>query len=148
LRPASTPSGTPISRENRRPASASSRGRRQALQDDLDGGRVVDEGAAEVAAQRVQDEDAELLDERPVEAEALGDRGPLLLVRVRVRQDVDGIADGVDGEEHQRRHHGDDEEGLAEAPDQVDEHGSSLPSPLCGGGTACRRQAGRGGVPE
>jgi hypothetical protein len=45
----------------------------------------VYEGAAEIAVQRAPDEEAELLPERPVEAEALGDGVALDLVGVGAR---------------------------------------------------------------
>jgi hypothetical protein len=103
-------------------------GRRQALQDDVDGGRIVDERAPEIAVQRVPHEHAELPPQGLVKPEALGDGHPLDLVGVGARQDVDRVAYGVDRQEHHRRHHGHDEQRLAEPSDQVDEH----PSPCAG----------------
>ena len=75
LRPASTPSGMPIEDREGEPDERELERRRQALQDDLDGRHVVDEGAAEIAVQRVaRTKSAELLVERPVEAERARDR--------------------------------------------------------------------------
>ena len=52
-------------------------------------------------------------------------RFALDLVGLRADQDVDRIADGIDADEHDERHHRDDEQALSEAADQIDQHGDA-----------------------
>src|SRR3546814_14566388 len=80
----------------------------------------VDEAPAQVALHGVGDEDEELLPQRLVEAEAGDRRCPLVLVGLWIDQDVDRVADGVDADEHQHCHYGNDEEALTEAAQKVD----------------------------
>jgi hypothetical protein len=49
-------------------------------------------------------EDEILLGERPIEAERRGGARDLALVGLRVDEDVDRVADGVDARENQQRH--------------------------------------------
>ena len=70
------------------------------------------EGEAEIAGERGFHEQAELHPQWPVEAEPLDRLLALDLVRLGIDQDVDRIAERVDADEHQRRHHGDDQQAL------------------------------------
>jgi len=126
----STPSGMPI-RTARTPAppapARASPACARAISFRADS--LCDEGAAEVAVQRVPDEQAERLDNGG-SAETEGAPPPRRssfgsAFRIG-RGDVDGVARRIDRQEHDRRHHGDeDDQGLSEPPDEIDEHGAS-----------------------
>ena len=82
------------------------------------------EGAAEIALEEVLEENEVLLPHRPVEPE-IGDD----LVHAGLRafgrgEDVDRVPDHVDAEEHQHRHHEQDEDRLQDASE--DELGHRL----------------------
>ncbi len=72
----------------------------------------MNEGEAEIAGERGLHEQAELHPQRPIEAEPLDRLLALDLVRLGVDQDVDRVAECVDADEHQGRHHGDDQQAL------------------------------------
>ena len=69
LRPDQRPSGMPRRATRNKSDEGEFQGRRHAVEDEIDGGLIEDEGAAEVAVQGVPQEGAILLDERLVESE-------------------------------------------------------------------------------
>ena len=98
----------------------------QTLADDRRDRRLLDDGDAEVALQRIPDEAPELDRQRLVEAEAFVCGGDDLLRRPSVQHDADRIAgDELNGQEGEQRDAEHDEHHLGEAPDNVteDEHG-------------------------
>ena len=86
--------------------------RRHAAEDQVDRRHAVHEGETEIAGERGFHEQAELHPQWPVEAEPLDRLLAFDLVGLGVDQDVDRIAERVDADEHQRRHHGDDQQAL------------------------------------
>jgi hypothetical protein len=96
--------------------------RRHAAHDQVDRRHAVDERAAEIARKRRLDEQPELHPHRLVEAEPLDRPLALDLIGVGADQDVDRIAERVDADEHQRRHHDDHEQALAETAEQECQH--------------------------
>ena len=88
---------------------------RQALQDQLDGRFVVDEALAQIAVQRAVQEGEVLLPQRLVETQLGNDAGAVDLVYVLADQNVDRVADGVQADEDDHRHHQHDQQRLADA---------------------------------
>jgi hypothetical protein len=82
----------------------------------------VDERAAEVAV-RCPGQKGDILDPQGLVQAQRGDRALALeLVGLRIDEDVDRVADRIDADEHQQRHHDQDQHGLQAAADDVDEH--------------------------
>ena len=88
---------------------------------------VEHEGAAEVALQRLAEEDQVLLPERQVEAERLDRALALDLVGIGADQDLHRVADGVDADEDDDRHRQHDAGGLDQPPEEVDGHRAACP---------------------
>ena len=80
----------------------------------------------------------ELHPQRLVEAEPFDRLLALDLVGLGADQDVDRIAERVDADEHQRRHHGDDQQALPEPPEQEGEHGLLSPGGAAGANLTVR----------
>ena len=74
--------------------------------------------------QRALEEHEVLLPQRLVEAERRDRALAVDLVGLRVDQDVDRVADRVDADEHEQRHHEEHDDALHAAADDVDEHRS------------------------
>ncbi|MNN44527.1 hypothetical protein D3C81_1588210 [compost metagenome] len=72
--------------------------------------------------QRVLQEHPVLLPQRLVQAQRRNGALDVLLVGLRVDQDVDGIADGKDAEENQQRHDEEHHYALHQAPDDENQH--------------------------
>jgi hypothetical protein len=95
---------------------------RQLGQDELQRGHAIDEGAAQVTAQRAAQEGEVLLVQRPVQPQSDGGAQLLGLVGLGVDQQFDRVADGVDTQEHQHRHRHQDEAGLRQTPQNLSQH--------------------------
>ena len=120
--PAIMPSGMPSPTASTQRDEGQLERRRHAAEDQVDRRHAVHERAAEIAGERRLDEQPELHPERLVEAEPPDRALALDLVGVGADQDVDRIADRVDADEHQHRHHGDHQQALPEAAEQKGEH--------------------------
>ena len=93
------------------------------------------------------DEVRVLLPDRPVEAERADGGLDVLLVGLRVDQQIDRIADDVDAEEHDHRHDDDDERALHQPAQDEGGHDDSRAVSACGG--SCRVFPGKlSGFPE
>src|SRR5437879_2708119 len=93
--------------------------RRHALEDQADRRHVEGEGSPEVPGCGVPDEDEILLEERPVEAQRGGGARDLVLVGLRVDEDVHRVSDGVYTGKHEQRHHRKHAETLQHAVNDV-----------------------------
>ena len=127
--PAISPSGMPMHDRQHERHEGELQRRRHAAQDQVDRRHAVHERAAEIAGERRLDEQPELHPQRLVEAEPLDRPLALDLVGVGADQDVDRIAERVDADEHQRRHHDDHEQALAETAEQECQHGGPRTNP-------------------
>ena len=87
-------------------------GGRHALDDQLERRLVEDEGPAEIAPGRIDEEVPVLLVNRAVEPERPDRRLDIRLIGVGADQRVDRVSDCVDAEEHDERHHQDDDNAL------------------------------------
>ena len=99
--------------------------RRHALRDQPQRRLVEHEAAAEIAVQRVVDEQQVLLPQRLIEPERRDDARAFGLVRLGRDQDIDRIADHVHADEHDHRHRKHDEQRLDQPPDQPGCHSVS-----------------------
>ncbi len=138
------PSGTPSSVAPSTAASVISSGRRQARQDQVEHRHVVDEGAAEVAADQSAEEDAVLLPQRQVETVGADRLLADLLRHVGRDHHVDRVADRVDADEHQRRDDQHHDRCLQQALDDESEHRQRRQRELnvgCGGGRGARSRS-------
>ena len=153
---ATTPSGMPSSMPSRIAQGMSSERVGQAVEERLDSGLAHADRGAEIALDRLADEDRELLEDRPVEAQRLGERRAILRRGILGQHQVDRIAGQPAEEEHDRRHHAEQDDTLHQAARDVALHGarpivgvgltSSRASPPGAGCARTRRpaRAGRG----
>ena len=97
--------------------------RRQPLQNELHGRRVPLIGLAEVALQRVAEEDAELQRQRLVEAERRTHGGEVLLASVHRQHERHGIAGEALRHEDDQEGTDDGNQSLRDALEHIDLHG-------------------------
>ena len=122
LRPAHSPSGMPSTIAISHRGERELHRRRHPLEDKPERGRAVHERVPEIAVKRAAQERDVLLPQRLVEPERRDRVLALDLVGLRVDQDVDRVADRVDADEHEQRHHEQHDDALQAAADDVDEH--------------------------
>ncbi len=80
------------------------------------------ERGAEIAVQRVAQEDPVLFPEGLVEPERRDGALDVLLVGLRIDQDIDRVADGEDAQENQKRHDKEHDYALHQAPNNENQH--------------------------
>ena len=68
-------------------------------------------------------EEAQVLHrQRLVETECCNGALAILLIGLRIDEDVDRVADGIDADEHQQRHDKQDDDALEASPDDENQH--------------------------
>ena len=107
-------------------------GRGHVVQDQLQCRLAEDEGPAKIARGHPLQKVEILLADRPVEPEGLDRALDLRLVRLRIDQHVDRVADDVDAEKDDQRHQKDNQGRLKQAANNEHCHVPTPPSPAAG----------------